>query len=216
MTGSKLQLSNSFTVAKFRNKQPSRIAFINNELAFLAQELLDIVWVAALAGASMGFGLRIVLETLMKTLLKSLVLIATLLSGTAYALPALQLGPGTGDWTYNTTTQTWETTDNPLTVVAYANAPTDEGGNGAFAWESATTLYVYLIVSAVPNQDNATDVFDVTVVANESTLVHIDNGFGNPPPPCVRIVVASVFLKNKMNICHSQKTRQIFIRLQRK
>lgn len=148
----------------------------------MAQELLDIVWVAALAGASMGFGLRIVLETLMKTLIKSLVLLATLLTGTAYALPALQLGPGTGDWTYNTITQTWETTDNTLTVIAYANAPTADGGNGDYAWESATILYAYLIVSAVPNQTTATDVFDVTVSGSTSTITLVDNGLGSPPP----------------------------------
>ena len=184
MTGSKLQLSNSFTVAKFRNKQPSRIAFINNGLAFLAQELLDIVWVAALAGASMGFGLRIVLETLMKTLIKSLVLLATLLTGTAYALPALQLGPeDAGDWTYNETTQTWETTDNPLTIIAYANAEAVYGGDGAYAWElSDTTQTVYLIVSAVPNQpDNMLDAFDVTITVDGESLSYIASGFGNPP-----------------------------------
>lgn len=130
----------------------------------------------------MGFGLSRGSQLMTKTLLKTCVLFATLLSGTTYALPALQIGPGTGDWTYNTTTQTWETSDNPLTVIAYANAEAGDGGNGAYAWETATTLYAYLIVSAVPNQDSATDVFDVTVTANGSSLTFINNGFGNPPP----------------------------------
>ena len=104
----------------------------------------------------------------MKTIIKSLVLFATFLSGTAYALPALQLGPGAGDWTYNEATQTWETTDNPLTVVAYANAESGDGGDGAYAWEmSDTDQTVYLIVSAVPNQpDNGLDAFDVTITVD--------------------------------------------------
>ena len=118
----------------------------------------------------------------MKTIIKSLVLFATLLSGTAYALPALQLGPGAGDWTYNEATQTWETTDNPLTVVAYANAESGDGGDGAYAWEmSGTTQTVYLIVSAVPNQNDDTDFFDVTVSNDGVVLSMVTSGFGNPP-----------------------------------
>ncbi len=117
----------------------------------------------------------------MKTLLKSCFLLATLLSGTAYALPALQLGPGAGDWTYNTTTQTWETTDNPLTVIAYANAVDDNGGNGAYAWESPSAQYAYLVITAIPNQTDGTDVFDVTVSDDAGTLSIVDSGFGNPP-----------------------------------
>ena len=124
----------------------------------------------------------LVLEILMKTLLKTWFLLATLLSGTAYALPALQLGPGAGDWTYNETTQTWETTDNPLTVVAYANAQMSAGGNGDYAWDLFNTdQTVYLIVSAVPNQGNDTDAFDVTVSNDGSALTILTFGFGNPP-----------------------------------
>ena len=118
----------------------------------------------------------------MKTIIKSLVLFATLLSGTAYALPALQLGPGAGDWTYNEATQTWETTDNPLTVIAYANAEMGDGGDGDYAWElSGTAQTVYLIVSAVPNQVDATDAFEVTVSDDTGTLSLFAYGFGNPP-----------------------------------
>lgn len=138
-------------------------------------------WVTGFTGAAVGPGYRV----FMKSLLKACVLFATLLSGAAYALPALQLGPDTdpsSDWTYNTTTQTWETTDNPLTVIAYANAPAGDGGDGAFAWESAPTLYVYLVVSAVPNQpDNGLDAFDVTITVDGSTLSVLNSGFGNPP-----------------------------------
>ena len=103
-------------------------------------------------------------------------MLATLLSGTAYALPALQLGPGAGDWTYNTTTETWETTDIPLTVIAYANAVDDNGGNGAYAWESPSAQYAYLVITAIPNQTDGTDVFDVTVSDDVGTLSMVASG----------------------------------------
>ena len=54
----------------------------------------------------------------------------------AQAIPALQLGPGSGSWSYDTSTQTWVTTDNPLNLLATANATT---GSGAYPWELTGT-----------------------------------------------------------------------------
>ena len=49
----------------------------------------------------------------------------------AQALPSLQLGPGAGSWTYDNSTQTWVTSDDPLELLATANATAADGGNGS-------------------------------------------------------------------------------------
>ena len=68
-----------------------------------------------------------------------------LLSSPALALPALQLGPGDGDWTYDNVTQTWTTDTTPFSLFAYANSDT-VGADGDFAWDEAgaSDLYAYL------------------------------------------------------------------------
>jgi hypothetical protein len=105
----------------------------------------------------------------------------TLLSAsTAFALPALQLGPGTGDWTYDGFTQTWVTDTNPFSLFAYANATTANGGNGDFAWEgTGGILNAYLVVSAIPMINF--DGFDITVMNDMGTLSIFDSGYGAPP-----------------------------------
>ena len=103
------------------------------------------------------------------------------LASLAYALPALQLGPGPdGDWDYDLGTQTWVTSDNPLDLNAYANS---DGvlANGTYAWESdgASTRSAYLVVSALPMI--AFDGFDVTVMNDGGVLMMTTSGIGAPP-----------------------------------
>ena len=120
----------------------------------------------------------------MKRLIVTLVLLGTL-GSSAHALPALQLGPGTGSWSYNAGSQTWFTNTNPFSLFAYANAEDSVlpvvNGNGNFAWEAsgAATRTAYLVVSAVP-QINF-DGFDVTVANDGADLSLFSSGFGNPP-----------------------------------
>lgn len=103
---------------------------------------------------------------------------------TAYALPALQLGPGTGDWTYiGGGDDTWYTSDDPYNLQALANATQADGGDGDYAWDTdgAIMQYAYLVFSAVPNADSATDLFDIDIF-NDGGVTLVDSGFGTPPP----------------------------------
>lgn len=116
---------------------------------------------------------------------------ALLISGGAFAIPALQLGPG-GDasdsWNYggcgDGTVWCATTSDGTVQLAAFANATAAQGGNGNFAWDTAgsITRYAYLVVSAVPNPgSSAGDVFDITV-ANDSLSLSLKNsGYGSPP-----------------------------------
>ena len=96
----------------------------------------------------------------------------------ASAIPSLQLGPGTGSWTYDGSTQTWVTTDNPLELVATANATT---GNGSYAWDAAGAgnQIAYLVVSAVPM--TTFDNFDITISNDGGALPMYTSGVGAPP-----------------------------------
>jgi hypothetical protein len=97
----------------------------------------------------------------------------------ALALPALQLGPdGSPNWVYNTVTQTWTTTDNPLGLNAYAN---EIGETGGYAWDpaGASTQIGYLVASAVPM--SILDVFDITVMNDGGPLALYTSGVGAPP-----------------------------------
>lgn len=110
---------------------------------------------------------------------------AALLASTAFALPALQLGPTTipsANWSYNTTTETWDYVGGPASTAylsAFANATDANGGNGAYAWDAAGAVnqYAYLVVAAAPKPGNTGDLFNITV--GGATL--FDSGFGNPP-----------------------------------
>lgn len=91
----------------------------------------------------------------------------------AHAIPALQLGPGSGDWQY--VNGTWVTNDDPLNLLATANATMADGGNGDYAWDPAgsSTQTAYLVVSG--------DAFDITIQNDGGSLTMIASGFGTPP-----------------------------------
>ena len=62
------------------------------------------------------------MKNLKNTLAAAIVAVTALLaSHGAAALPALQLGPGSGAWNYDNGTQTWITSDNPFNLLAFAN-----------------------------------------------------------------------------------------------
>ncbi|MDH5377266.1 MAG: choice-of-anchor N protein, partial [Gammaproteobacteria bacterium] len=100
--------------------------------------------------------------------------------GTAFALPALQLGNGSGDWVYDTTTSTWVTTSDSFTLNAYANATLDDGGNGDYAWDSAANVMTaYLVASAIPG--TTTDpAFGISLTGGPSVSL-VGSGYGTPP-----------------------------------
>jgi hypothetical protein len=110
-----------------------------------------------------------------------LVLLGCLVAASAQALPSLQLGPGGGSWTYDTASSTWLTGDNPLSLMALANATMADGGNGAYAWDQTSTRYAYLVVAAVPKTNLGADLFDVTVMNDGITLSPVASGDGTPP-----------------------------------
>jgi hypothetical protein len=97
------------------------------------------------------------------------------------AIPALQLGPGSGNWSYDTTTQTWLTPDNPLNLSATANSD-GVAAHGDYAWDPAGSgsQVAYLVVAAQP-KINIGDGFDVTVVNDGASLFLVDSGFGAAP-----------------------------------
>jgi hypothetical protein len=102
----------------------------------------------------------------------------------AHALPSLQLGPGAGNWTYNVGTGTWETADNPLELLAFANATAADGGNGDYAWSTTGTSQIaYLVVSAVPKipTTEPPPLFTVDVVNDAGSLALYTFGNGAPP-----------------------------------
>ena len=104
-----------------------------------------------------------------------------LLASPAFAIPALQLGPGVvGDWTYDNVSETWVTDTNPFTVNAFANSDT-AGANGSYAWDpaGAAAQNAYLVVSAIPMTN--VDGFDIIVENDGGPLAIFDSGFGTPP-----------------------------------
>lgn len=110
------------------------------------------------------------------------VVVAISFAAPAFALPALQLGPGAvGDWVYDTNTQTWVTSTNPFQLNAYANDTGANGGDGGFAWDAAGagTKYAYLVVSAIPMVNF--DSFDVTVNNDGGSLSIFGEGYGAAP-----------------------------------
>jgi hypothetical protein len=110
-------------------------------------------------------------------------------AGTATAVPALQLGPGSGPgWSYDTVSATWVHTTAPgdsFELAAYA-IPTNQGSFSnppqiAAAWQpaGAVSRYAYLVVSAVPQI--TFDGFDVTVQNGGPALTLFTSGYGAPP-----------------------------------
>lgn len=104
-----------------------------------------------------------------------------LASYSAFALPALQLGPGTGTWTYDTLTQTWVTNDDPFSVKAFANADT-AGANGDYAWDAAGagTQTGYIVLATVPDIGYI-DSFNVDIMNDGMPLMFVTSGYGTPP-----------------------------------
>jgi len=108
--------------------------------------------------------------------------------GSAYALPALQLGgDGSAAWSYDSGSETWivSGTDS-FTLNAYANCMSDQTGcnspNGDYAWtsEGSSTQYAYLIVAATPDTGSNIDVFDVSILNNGGATL-VTSGYGTPP-----------------------------------
>ncbi|MCZ6715696.1 MAG: choice-of-anchor N protein [Gammaproteobacteria bacterium] len=119
----------------------------------------------------------------MKQFIKLLILASMTFAGSAIAIPALQLGGDTADgWSYDTITETWVTEGDSVTFTAYANATSDQGGNGAFAWDQTVTMFAYIIVSAVPDL-GMTDSFNVTLTGDDggNILTLVTSGYGTPP-----------------------------------
>jgi hypothetical protein len=109
---------------------------------------------------------------------------AMVVSSPALALPSLQLGPGAGSWTYDAGTGTWVTPDNPLQLLAFANATAADGGNGDYPWSTTGTSQIaYLVISAVPKTTDTEppSLFDVTVDNDAGTLSLYTSGNGAPP-----------------------------------
>jgi len=123
----------------------------------------------------------------MERLTARLVLIAgALLPGAAWALPALQLGPGDdASWNYvGGGDDTWYVSDSAFTLGAYANALTEDGGNGDYAFTDGNEdKTAYLVFSAVPKLDSPDGEFDLTVMDEHGALTLVQQGYGSPPDP---------------------------------
>ncbi len=113
----------------------------------------------------------------------ALLLTAFLWGAVAQAIPALQIGQGTGDgWDY--TSETWIYTSgsapDTFNILTTANA-TD--GNGKYAWDALGGAdgyqYAYLIVAAVPQVTK--DPFDISVADDNGALTMVSSGYGTPP-----------------------------------
>lgn len=113
------------------------------------------------------------------------------LTGSAWALPSLQLGPGgTGTWEYVAGgDDTWYVSDSAFTISAYANAVGEEGGDAFYkntGPSSSRTNNVdrtaYLVFSAVPSTTSTTP-FSLSVIGDSGPLTLVQEGFGSPPDP---------------------------------
>lgn len=122
-----------------------------------------------------------------KEMKNKLILASILMLGcvnSAFALNALQLGPGTGGtWVYDGSEETWVTNDTSLDLNAYANCDSSVyiGCNGDYAWaDGDTTRYAYLVAAAVPSTD--TDpAFSLSIENDGGALTMLDSGYGAPP-----------------------------------
>jgi len=105
------------------------------------------------------------------------------MTSSASALPALQLGPGgTSDWTYvGGGDDTWYYNGTqPFTLNAYANAAKLHGGKGKYAWTTAPDdhdQYAYLVAAVVPDLGDIGDIFNMTI----SNAAQVASGYGTPP-----------------------------------
>jgi len=111
------------------------------------------------------------------------------LANAALALPALQLGPGSGSWNYDTGSHTWVVSDGSFTLNAYANCDgsTMAGCSGDYAWDSSGSVYqyAYLVAAAVPKTSGG-DVMDIsvsgaTLVASGVGMLPVQDSNSIPP-----------------------------------
>ncbi len=113
----------------------------------------------------------------MKTLNALLLTLLATFSSAVLAIPSLQLaGDGSDDWYYNNATETWDVSSPNFDLYAYANATSEDGGNGSYAWDS-DSLFAYLVVAAVPSPDTTSDAFNITI----DGATYFTSGYGNPP-----------------------------------
>lgn len=102
----------------------------------------------------------------------------------ASALPSLQLGPGSGSWSYDAVSETWQGSGGSLELAAYANAERAHGGSGAYAWPAGSgDRIAYLVLSGLPAGASAGPgaFFDVSVVNDGVLLAQVASGYGAPP-----------------------------------
>jgi len=86
------------------------------------------------------------------------------MSASAYAVPELQIGNGSGDWVYDYGSDTWVTTSSSASLNL----------------TSLSQVTAYLVVSAVPMQADDTDVFTITFGVDPGMTLFSD-GYGSPP-----------------------------------
>jgi hypothetical protein len=108
-------------------------------------------------------------------------------AGSASAVPALQLGPGSsGGWSYDLTTGTWVAADGSFELAAYAVATSQFPNSRTPAWFPAglSQKLAYLVVSAAPGiapPPIGFDGFDVTIANDSAVLSMYTSGYGSPP-----------------------------------
>ena len=106
-------------------------------------------------------------------------------ANSAFALNALQLGPGDeGTWTYSGgTPDTWVVSGSgAFTLNAYANCDSTAatGCNGAYAWDAGNTdRYAYLVASALPQTQSAV-MFPMSITNDGGSLAMVESGYGTP------------------------------------
>ena len=104
------------------------------------------------------------------------------LPGSASALPPLQIGEGSiGSFDWNSSSETWVTTDPMFSLGVFAQDKAWKSGNspsdGGAGW-------AYLVLSAVPSPDDINmDMFNVDLMdlSNLMSLSMVDSGYGTPP-----------------------------------
>jgi len=112
------------------------------------------------------------------------VIAGAVVTSTAFALPALQLGDSGPDWAYDTVTDTWVYSgDQPVPLNAYANADPSvtPDVSGSYAWAAGDiTRYAYLVVAAMPDLGDIGDILNVSVT-NDGGATLVASGYGAPP-----------------------------------
>ncbi len=117
--------------------------------------------------------------------------LSLLLTSNVWALPSLQLGPGSSSgWNYVASgDDTWYTGDSSFTLAAYANAVGATGGDAFYKDTGPSDSQTdnqdrtaYLVFSAVPSTTSTTP-FALSVIGDSGPLTLVQQGFGSPPDP---------------------------------